>query len=336
MISIANTHKLIDYVLFNSCSLSSCGLYNGKAGISLCLFETARYLQDEYLEEQAYKLLQESLLAGNEDVGFENGLAGIGYVLLYLIRHEFIEADFDELFGKQAAAIAQQLDKAERSDDMQFFKRNIKIACFLNLLYPLHVSGRQLSAFSKAFAHILEEYILKIRQKQYAQLKMELNALLGTCLNISSVCAHFSISPELLDNYMHLWKENKLISDFTIAYNLMEIVEKNNSVSLKEAVRKNLFYALKNMHPQTMTIAEQINMLLLLKKKPDLYKDTIAKLEDYMVGDENTEEDAFEKKLLSAIRTGSLIAGYESGISRLLLYRVYCSSNDARSRLIML
>lgn len=90
--------KLINYVLFNAYSVDSTGLYNGKAGFSLCLFETGRKLNDKYLEEQALDLLQEALLSQNKDIGFENGLSGIGYVLLHLIEHKFIKADFRELF----------------------------------------------------------------------------------------------------------------------------------------------------------------------------------------------------------------------------------------------
>lgn len=62
--------KLIDYVLLNACSVNSSGLYNGKAGMSLALFEAARLLKDPYIEEQAFDLLQEALLSKNEDIGF--------------------------------------------------------------------------------------------------------------------------------------------------------------------------------------------------------------------------------------------------------------------------
>lgn len=66
--------KLCDYILLNAYSVNSTGLYNGKAGFALCLFDVAYKLHDEYLEEQAYELLQEALLSRNEDIGFENGL----------------------------------------------------------------------------------------------------------------------------------------------------------------------------------------------------------------------------------------------------------------------
>lgn len=73
MILKTNIIKLIDYVLLNAYSTNSAGLYNGKAGLSLCLFEASHFLNNEYLEEQAFELLLEALLTKNNDIGFENG-----------------------------------------------------------------------------------------------------------------------------------------------------------------------------------------------------------------------------------------------------------------------
>ena len=47
--------KAAEHVMLNSCSVSSSGLFNGKAGMSLALFEVARFLEDEYIEDQAYR-----------------------------------------------------------------------------------------------------------------------------------------------------------------------------------------------------------------------------------------------------------------------------------------
>ena len=46
-------------------------------------------------------ILQQSLIFKDQNYSFENGLSGVGYVLCYLINNRFIEADFDEIFGKQ-------------------------------------------------------------------------------------------------------------------------------------------------------------------------------------------------------------------------------------------
>ena len=93
--------KITDYILLNAYSINSSGFYHGKAGVSLALFEVSRLLQDDYLEEHAFELLQESLLYKGEDLGFADGYAGISFVFHYLIDNKFIDADIDELFGEQ-------------------------------------------------------------------------------------------------------------------------------------------------------------------------------------------------------------------------------------------
>ena len=98
MLNNQESKKLSEYVLLNACAVSSSGLYNGKSGMTLSLFEAARYLNDEPLEDHAFELLEETLLVNSEDIGCENGLSGVGYVLLYLIDNEFIDADFDDFF----------------------------------------------------------------------------------------------------------------------------------------------------------------------------------------------------------------------------------------------
>ena len=99
MISDTTIRKLVDYISLNACSVNSSGLYNGKSGISLALFETAKCLQDTEIEDKAFSLFQESLIRKTNDYGFENGMSGIGYVLIYLITNKLIDADFEDLFG---------------------------------------------------------------------------------------------------------------------------------------------------------------------------------------------------------------------------------------------
>ena len=88
MISDTTIRKLVDYISLNACSVNSSGLYKGKSGISLALFETAKCLQDTEIEDKAFSLFQESLIRKTNDFGFENGMSGIGYVLIYLITNK--------------------------------------------------------------------------------------------------------------------------------------------------------------------------------------------------------------------------------------------------------
>lgn len=99
---------LADYVMLNSVATDSTSLYYGRAGMSLCLFEASRYLEDEYVEDYAFTLLKQSLVNEKNDIRFDAGLSGIGYALSYLIRNKFVDADFDELFQIQHNIIVNE------------------------------------------------------------------------------------------------------------------------------------------------------------------------------------------------------------------------------------
>lgn len=96
--------KLSDYLILNGYSKNSSGLYYGKAGIAVGLFELSRYLNDERIEDHAYELLNQSLISKTEVCSLEKGLSGIAYALRYLVENSFVEADANEL-------ISDKLDK---------------------------------------------------------------------------------------------------------------------------------------------------------------------------------------------------------------------------------
>ena len=102
--------QIASYIIQNSAALTSSGLFEGKAGHALCLFEINRLNLDEKIEDSAFRILQEALLSKTSIVSFGNGLSGIGYVLLYLIKYKHIEADFIELFEKQHLCIMNAIE----------------------------------------------------------------------------------------------------------------------------------------------------------------------------------------------------------------------------------
>lgn len=126
--------KITDYVLLNAYSLSSSGLYYGKAGVSLALFEISRLLENDYLEEHAFELLQEALLYKGDDLSFMNGYAGISFVLHYLMDNDFVEADADELVGEQERKLQSEAPCEIPVTDLSFSALS---AC-IDRLFLLH------------------------------------------------------------------------------------------------------------------------------------------------------------------------------------------------------
>lgn len=317
--------KLIDYLLLNAYSVNSTGLYSGKVGLSLCLFEVSKLLQDEYIEEQAFELLQESLLSINTDISFENGLSGIGYVLLYLIENKFIEADFEESFGGSLKKIVKGLEVIEKQKPQKCISNHFRIVFFLNSLSN-HSNNSDdqvkhlINFFSEETARLLEEYISTIEKQRNVHLKMELNAFIETYLKIATLCPHFTPIPNVLNQYAKLYQQNKLVCSFSIGHYLDRITKEWNNQKLEEVAKINKSLAIKNIYPEAMFLSQRINMLCLLRQNQEKYAKEIELLEDGYY--HNIRGDALERNLMRDIDPANFVAGYQFGIARFLLYWV--------------
>lgn len=93
--------KIADYLILSSTNTLETGIYKGKAGHALSLFELAALINNENIEQAAFNIIKEALLTKTQNINFKEGLSGLGYVLLYLIKYNFIDADFRELFWEK-------------------------------------------------------------------------------------------------------------------------------------------------------------------------------------------------------------------------------------------
>lgn len=328
MISKNTIYQLIDYILLNAYSVNSTGLYNGKAGLSLCLFETSRCLGDSYIEEQAFNLLQEALLNKNQDIGFENGLSGIGYVLVYLIRHKFVEADFYELFEEHLKKIMEQLSLLEE------FTTREKTFHYNKVIYFLHEMSffsmnRQFKHYVNFFitesALFLEEKLLMIKNNKANYSKIDLIGSIADYLSILDNCKYYVPSLKLLELYAELYEKSIFISDYTVGYHLGNIAFTLKDNRLYELAEKNKKLSLQNLCVNTMSLSQQIDMLCLLEKEDNKNLSFINTLK-YELMEEN-ETKPFEKEILLKICNRNFVPGYQSGIARFLLYWAHSFSN---------
>lgn len=101
--------KLVESLLLSGYSLDNPGLMYGKAGVSLCLFEAARFFNDELIETHAFELFQESLAWDLKDYSFVSGKAGVSWALHYLIENRFIDPDYIELYDIEHRLIIEHL-----------------------------------------------------------------------------------------------------------------------------------------------------------------------------------------------------------------------------------
>ena len=91
--------RLINALLLNSSFIDNLGLLNGKMGIAIFFFHLARETKNSIYEDYAGELIDEIYeeINLNTPLDFENGLAGIGWGIEYLVQNGFIDADTDEV-----------------------------------------------------------------------------------------------------------------------------------------------------------------------------------------------------------------------------------------------
>lgn len=321
--------KLINYVLLNSCSVNSTGFYNGKAGISLTLFEVSRCLQSEYIEEQAFNLLQEALLSKNEDISFENGLSGIGFVLIYLLKNKFVDGCFEELFDENLNKIFLQLSEIEENPiNGRLLLIHLKIVYFLSLLEEYRSSEKSshfIRFFSENVNIELERSLANLEKNHDENLKVAFLASFKNYVNITLSYPTLTLSSRLLEGYINLYLNNKIVCDFSIGCCLKKIADKQNYKKLKEVAEQNMFFAHKNIYPDVLSLSQRIDLLHLLHQHEEKYAQQIIRLEKDLF--DNTNEILLEKNLVQYISSNTFMAGYQSGVSRYLLYWIYKNSN---------
>lgn len=100
-INVGNRYqRIINVLLLNASFIDNLGLMHGKMGIAIYFFHLARETKNQIYEDYAGELIDEIYDEINETtpLNFENGLAGIGWGIEYLVQNGFVEADTDEVF----------------------------------------------------------------------------------------------------------------------------------------------------------------------------------------------------------------------------------------------
>jgi hypothetical protein len=90
--------RITNTLLLNGSFIDNLGLMHGKMGIAIYFFHLARETKNQIYEDYAGELIDEIYdeIDTNTPCDFENGLAGIGWGIEYLVQNGFIAADTDE------------------------------------------------------------------------------------------------------------------------------------------------------------------------------------------------------------------------------------------------
>jgi hypothetical protein len=116
--------RIADVLLLNGSFTDNLGLFKGKMGIAIFMYNYARKIDNETYKNFAGELIDEIYegISTQTPVDFENGLTGIGWGIEYLVRNGFVEADTDEALTEIDNAIycsmVQRSILLENSNDL--------------------------------------------------------------------------------------------------------------------------------------------------------------------------------------------------------------------------
>ena len=191
-------------------------------------------MQDTEIEDKAFSLFQESLIRKTNDYGFENGMSGIGYVLIYLITNKLIDADFEDLFGDQREAIIKHFENIDKQPDKLLV--SYKIIYFLFVLDKLQKQ---------------DERIYSIIEKIFQGLELYLSLQFFDWKNIYYINSK---------DYVTLYSEGRIASSLVRGYYLGSIITKNNMVGFNDVIRDHIRYGQKNINPAILFLDQKINL----------------------------------------------------------------------------
>lgn len=98
-IPFSRQQRITNTLLLNASFIGNLGLMHGKMGIAIYFFHLAQETKNQIYEDYAGELIDEIYdeISTTTPLDFENGLAGIGWGIEYLVQNGFIEADTDEV-----------------------------------------------------------------------------------------------------------------------------------------------------------------------------------------------------------------------------------------------
>lgn len=316
--------KQADFVMLNSCSVNSSGLYNGKAGMSWALFETARLLGDEYMEDQAVRTLQEALLTQTKDAGFEKGLSGIGYVLLCLIRDGLVDADFDELFADKLALIhryAGKLCSDAAKGSLQI--GGMKIILFLDMHHRCTGNTQSLE-FKKRLLNVYGEMFRKplcdFNREKVQVSKIDFLMYVEDYLKIVNECVSEDTPTDMIDSYTVGYEQGKWMSRFSLAAALYGIAQRTGNSKWKTIAIQQANIALRVVDVRMETLRSMTEILS--NELPlESYREKRAEIKNVLFP---MDEQTWLQNFSCAIAHKGMAAGYVAGMARLLL----CTVNE--------
>lgn len=110
-IPFSRQQRITNTLLLNASFIENIGLMHGKMGIAIYFFHLARETNNQVYEDYAGELIDEIYeeVHAKSPCDFENGLAGIGWGIEYLVQNKFIDADTNEVLEESDKQITHEI-----------------------------------------------------------------------------------------------------------------------------------------------------------------------------------------------------------------------------------
>lgn len=321
-------YKIIEYILLNSSAIRTSGLYNGKAGVALTLFEGARYFHDSYLENEALIVLKETLINKNNVVEFENGLSGIGFMLSHLLKNKYIDGDFYDLFGSSHERIilgATALVKQCLSDD--FIRRSISI------LYYLGSFREKDPNVDLIVCALLRKYKDILLREMDEISSVSLDLLLFDLVKYLFILdfLNLDIDEVILDRYISIYDNNYLKNDFYVGALLRKYINKSNKDHFLHIVESNIKYSILDINLNILSLKECVDYVY-FSYKYQLNMD-LSCVDNFLFSHHTLND--LQKRINDVFYPQSARLGISNGLCRYILLYFY-KKNRICNNLILL
>lgn len=116
---INNYQHIINALIVNVSFTQNLGLLHGKMGIAIIFFKLSRKYNNQHYRKYAGELIDEIYeeISPETPVDFENGLAGIGWGIEYLIQNKFLESQTENVLEECDNLIIDDLKNNRLNDE---------------------------------------------------------------------------------------------------------------------------------------------------------------------------------------------------------------------------
>ena len=208
--SIANALSMYVY------HIDSNGLVNGKMGIMLYLYRYYRHVQEAYYEVFAGELLDGMLKVSRSlPAGFEDGIAGVGWGVDWLMKHGYVEGDPNRVLKPIDDRLLAMTTYSKTSfvvETLNYWAARIwkgipkesatKLAAGLLLAVTRDLERRG-DGMSLYEANIVLHFLWRVKDCLRTEERAKLNQMLGAAISKAFCCSAFNESDVFV--FRRLW-----------------------------------------------------------------------------------------------------------------------------------